>query len=315
MSINKFRKNSLPRQGYVLVTTVLVMALISLLMVGIANHSMKLATSAVLEEEALQSRWASISVQHSILRNAEQILNYPRFREEIERFRSEDAETEDSANESEKSDIDWQLNFPTQLTFQLELNGRPYQFLLSDENCKINLEKLRQQNTASEASAVLNDLLKGNLNLQRQQDFGTSDWKSWGQLFRPNGGQILMRGIEQATTEVTLWSNGQVNYLRCTDDVFRASLEAVLLKNEARKVVEARQEHPTWKLRNLLTAAAIADEKQQRVYNWILSDERSLGSSNEPNTFSLWVRNDSAKKLQFHIMATTARPQHLSFEW
>ncbi len=291
------KKCRLKREGYVLIMTVMTMSLVVLFLVGIANHSLGLATESVLQERALQKRWKSISCQHAILSNARMMLRYEKLEQERARY-SRDPE---SATEE---DLERLSQRPSRLEFDVTFNGTNNRMVLADESCKINLLTVKKLKSREHVANVVNRFA-GRLPIQRAV-FEDSVWESWGQFFDLTTDQAWGAALGAATESITLWGNGNLNAGQCSDDVLAESLGLIVLRNEARQIVEARQEFPYLKFIEVLDKTEI-DEDSRAKLSWMVNDSTS---------FSLYFYELEGDEAELHLVSFSSRsPQFTSFVW
>ncbi len=292
------QKRQVERGGYVLIMTVMTMALVVLFLVGIANHSLGLATEAVLQEKALQKRWKSISCQHAILKNARSILRY----DELEQKRAiinrapESATGEDLRRLSQR---------PSRLEFNVIFNGTMNRMVLADESCKINLLKVKQLKSREHVSAVV-IRFAGRLPIDVSV-LSNPMWESWGQFFDLTAGQGGRAALWTATESITLWGDGNLNARQCSDDVLAESLALVVLRSESRQIVETRQEFPYLKFADVLERTEIDEDSKAKLLSWMVNDSTS---------FSLYFYEPDGTETELHVASFFGRsPQFISFVW
>ena len=110
------------RRGFVLVMTLVLIAVAGMLLVGVARDSMMLALEALSAQRDLQQRWGAISCQETILRRAGQLF-------------------EAEARQLEK-DGEFRMPQPASIAGSIMLGGIRFDIRLADEDAKLNLNTL-----------------------------------------------------------------------------------------------------------------------------------------------------------------------------
>jgi len=296
----KKRNRRNDRGGYVLIMTLMILAIVVLILTGIANRSLSLAAEAVLEERALQKRWQSISCQHGILGNARSVLKYDVAEAVLKMVRENPEDNEELI----KALVEW----PSSMRIQLRFNDESFTLVLADENCKANLAWVRRSFSTNQAMRLATELVAtSQMSLRSTAEAGQS-WVSWGQLFQSNSQTTAVwPGIEMATENVTLWGNGKINYLRCSDEVLRGIAELTLLRNEARRFLEIRNAQPYLTVAEWLAMSQLNEQDQMEISRWL--DDKS-------STYSLWIRSEDSMDLEFHsVTFGNSKPQYRSYVW
>ena len=110
------RRHSRQRRGYVLLMTVSIIAIVGLLLIAIANHSLTNVTDAKRLRRDIQRKWALASCQRFSTDNVKQFL--------------------------EQVDADGRPIQIPQVSFTVQLNDIAFDVLVSDESSKLDILSL-----------------------------------------------------------------------------------------------------------------------------------------------------------------------------
>lgn len=286
-----FANQGAHRQGFVLLMTLALLAIAGLLLASLARKSLNAAVSVSKRTESVQHRWATYSIQRSLLRRVEPIL---------------------AANDQPESD-EAQGTPIYQIAATIKLSGNEYQVDLADESAKVDLNVVHRANGDAAVRRTLSKFsgsgpithLRG---FDNNSNSGLPVFDSWGQVFETPGtttGPAAAKTIRDATQELTLWSGGRLNIRRATTPTFRYVSNLVLVGADAGRLVKLRQEHPNWPIEELTNAASLNDSESQQFTNAF-----GTGSSGA----SLWIiSKDTA---EFHVSErVNGRAYTTSFTW
>ncbi|MFC1759513.1 type II secretion system protein [Planctomycetota bacterium] len=146
------------RNGFVLLVTLVTLAIAGLLLASLANRSLTLAMQAETEAADAQLHWGAVSIRQATAK----ILAASPEREATSVFRES-----------------WRLN---DVTFQL---------VIENENTKLNLNRLLPTHGVDSLKKVVRNLTSAEVDLHPSKDISETAFQSWGQVFsfedRPEG--------------------------------------------------------------------------------------------------------------------------------
>ena len=257
------------RNGYVLVTCLLMLAFCTLLLASISRASVSQAIAAREAEAALRTRWGLLSITE-IGRAARSNL-LPR------------RDTDDAGKEI-------RVPIPSR-RWQIELSGQKFEAVIQDENAKINLNFwLANTNESSTGNMIRRhaaaELPSWQERLQLELAPGGTDGsgplRSWGQVFRPQPVSARTEhadAVRLATGRLTLWTGrGAINIRTADEDVLLDCLRLVTGGREASTIVRRRQEAD---INEILADLDVTDRKRDTLRR-LLTDHCE--------SYSLWLR-------------------------
>jgi len=249
------------RRGYVLVMTLLLLALAGLILVGIARHSLALAQEAIESERDLQDRWGALSLEHALFARADDLLSPP-------------------------ADVQAPAARPApRRAGELRLGGTTYRFLLGNESAKLNLNTALRLRDPEAVRGVLAELADQPLPivLRPATDEASPPFSSWGQVVAYDQlpeGEVPER-LLSGTLHVTCWGNGRLKLTSADPRTIAALCRlARVPPHRGRQLVQVVEAHPEYKLPELLAAAQL-DERELARLRPHLTDR--------PETYSLWL--------------------------
>ena len=263
-SLRRARAAGHHRSGYVLVMTVMLLAVTSLIVAGIARHSMFHATSARRDFDHLKQKWAVASCQKFCLTRGKQILIETRER----RF---------------------DLN--------IQLSGMLLHNRIEDESAKLDLNSIAEDVSEAELKSVIRDIsslngLKIRLRPLSQNSNGGINrmFQSWGQIFESSNVDYLA-GIRTVSATLSCWGN-KLNVSNADEPVLRRSVKAIAGSIIAERMIRARQENPNSTLDQLLAEVEANDQQAAKL--------RSLLTSRSWAT-SVWTDAVSENKIESYF--------------
>ena len=237
------------REGYVLVISVMLLAVTVLIVAGIARHSMALATSAKQGEQILRHKWAVASAQRFYLKNGERFLTT------IDR---------------------------SQLQLDIKLSGLEIRNIISDESTKLDINAMAALVSNEELAKVARRyaseqdlIIRLRPMSNNQNESHRNPYEAWGQVFESRG-QNVGEGLGSIAQKLTLWGS-RLNFRKADEQVLRNAIKSAAGSIMADRFVEAMNDNPSASLSQLL-AAADANDRQARILNRLLTD-RSWATS------------------------------------
>jgi type II secretory pathway pseudopilin PulG len=242
------------RQGFVLLMTLFVLAIVGLLLISLANHSMVAATDAVSLRKETEQKWAQASCQRFVLNNLDNLLSQE----------GEDGKRIPLAQA--------QLGFV--------LNDTAFDILVEDESSKLGVNFLFENAGRMKASQIIREYtstdskLIVDLSPQESEDTTVVNdvFEGWGQVFSIPSTKARESSslIFNATRELTCWSK-RINIKTAEDHVLRDAVELVAGGGIASQLIDARSSNPSSSLSEMIQATG-ASERQIQELGGILSD-------------------------------------------
>ncbi len=291
-------KRSKPqRRGYVLLVVLAVSVLVVTVLATLAKVSLRRGLQAADAQRSLQQRWGALTLEKSLLYRAPKVFE---LREKI------------AAQQTPGLP-------PTPfLRTAVSIGGVTFDMLLADEDAKLNLNSLYHHagqreveqaiaKIAGPAFAMAAELtpVTPPLLLSRQsprllagQDESENEreipdaFRSWGEVFdlgRLRRATGIEAGLPIATTGITCWGSGQLNFRRASDDAILAAAGSVIQDGGARRMLQRYRKNPTSALGVLIETEVNTPANRRRL--------RGLLSETSTN-FSLWI----------HASAKTGKP-------
>lgn len=283
--------------GYVLIMTLVLIAIAALASAGLARRSLVLAQQSIEQQRELQRRWGAHSCQRTLLGNAEDIF----------------LELEDRHQEEE---LPWPA--PSLLQAEVNLAGMKHRLRLTDENARLNLNEVTAR-FPEQRRQLLFHLVDNGVSLKLRPNISPQAvrkkrwFTSWGQLVSLN--EIWrtrsLGSMLEAVSEITCWGNGKLNLRRTNDPVLYQIVGKVISQDVASKLLETRSESDNMELSELLAAMGLRRSQQVRLRRW-LTDESSC--------FALWLELDHrGQRWYYHWVrgdgASPMRDSVISFVW
>lgn len=292
------------RRGYALLVTLVMLALLGVILGGLARRSADAALQARDAEQAMRHRWAELSCGHTLLATAP---------------KRSDAQLNHWQASLEDSDYLSQVAPPTrQEVFTLKLAGLDIRGRIDDEQAKVNLnERLRSSpDAAIMPSAVVDEVLSpsrsAGIRLTRQpfiEALGLQPLMSWPQVF-PGYSPPELLGLDRpealtdslhsqaAANRVTLWGDGSLKFWTASDEVIRKRLQDTAQPSTVEALLRLRSEGPTLPLGTLFENATEDRDERARLQSvfversrchsmWIAI--RPADQDHVPAKWSFWV--------------------------
>jgi len=286
---NRNRHNG--RQGFVLPLTLMVIALTTVVMMGVARQSLRVAEQAIQAERDLQRRWGVISCQQTLLDRADWLL---------------DEATWNSDHSSASPQVD-PLRDAGHLRSIFQLGSLEFDVFIADEDAKLNL------NTAMSLQALpvvtehlqrltANENVPIQLAPERMPSADPSNqqflFSSWGQVFRqdkiPHAAEIP-RKIASASAHLTCWGDGKLNLGRASESSIRAICGMADADRAVPRLLAARSQAKGFDFYQLTDESDLRGEEIKKLAAFITS---------QSNCFSMWVKVTHRGKstYEFHVI-------------
>lgn len=285
------------RSGYVLIMTLVLIAVSVLSLASLSRHSLQLASDAIHAQRDLQRYWGTRSCRAYLLENAEEI------------FYQLDAHHRDD---------ELALPAPHDFSGEFELADMTFRFLLSDENAKLNINSVTLRIPA-ERDALVRQLSGQKVSMRLQPIMGeqadrTRRWfSSWGQCVEiPDiSANEHMRSLWEATSQLTCWGNGKLNIRRVSDQTLFAVASEAATQRIARQLIEAREMTPDADWQYLLKSLGLKRRDRTALRGWF---------SDRSSCYCLWLELDDGQRRWYHQwvqgdLDATGETSTLSFCW
>ncbi|HBV64126.1 MAG TPA: hypothetical protein DEF45_14015 [Rhodopirellula sp.] len=276
-----------PHSGYVLMTVIAVSILVITCLSLLARQSLSLGLKAADQERMLQKRWGSLTLQRTLLVNAERI--FERLEEKNRRQGN---------------------GTPPVIRSKLVLGEVAFDLLLADEDAKLPLNTLYHYVGLKKTEDSINRVAGSNATLatrlipavepmqisrEKQRATASDDeenevtedvpdaFRSWGEVFdlaTLGKGSGNKTSLQASTTNLTCWGSGQLNFRRASDKAILALAQVVVQDGKARRVLQRYRASPTASLSTLLLGE-VSDQQKQRQLQTIFSETST--------NFSIWI--------------------------
>jgi hypothetical protein len=270
------------QDGFALLLVLVLVLLAGAALTGAARVSSRAALNSLQAVEDLQRRWATTSCRYTLLRNAEAILDQAE--QGVER----------SPTESTEEGRRIYANPPTvHLWIRCTLAGVDYDLILTDEQAKVEVNRLIEHTDLATAQMALTRLLGGmsagphRLALrttERRAEQGVSqsaaEIGSFGQVFERVSPEVLL-GSEQRpglASMVTCWGDGRLNIRRAPAEVLQTACEREMGPRLLRSLIAERDEDPYRPLPTILAELPRTDDREKvQIQQCVTDDSRCYG--------------------------------------
>ena len=267
--------------GFVLLMALLVVAVVTALMAGVARHSLARAVQADGAEEQLQLRWGQISCERAALQLAPELI--------------------DQAQKPRRAPV-------AKVTMSVRLGAMEFDMLAADENAKVEVNDLYDRLGSLRTQRALIEALggfKASVKLQpygahrTQKEIEQSTMPLFGSL-----GQVVdvePRQLMRAAERITCWSNGKVNFRRASPEVLRAACTSVLDGRDIQQMLIYRAGEAEIDLNNALGALKL-DKAQRKRAERVLADQSGC--------YSVWTTAHGVQRRWYRLaVANLSKPE------
>lgn len=285
------------REGYVLIMTLVLIAVAALSVAGVARRSLQVATESIAAERRLQRHWGATSCRQLLLDGADELflkLQEPH----------------------EEGTLLWPS--PSRISAQVELSGMTYRLWLSDEDAKLNLNQLRAR-FPKESRALLSEVVDTAVPLQLVPDLSPQArqkkrwYSSWGQVVDLNQvwQEKKLDPFLATTAFITCWGSRKLNIHRVSDKLLVLVASKAVTHSVAQKLLEARTKATRLEWDELLKPLALKRRDARKLKAWF--GEKST-------CFSLWLELDDGHRQWYHQWVLgdrggSAQDPVVSFHW
>lgn len=263
-----------------------IVALVGASMVGLAHESLTGAVEVQQRIKTLQQRWAVTSCQLTLLSQAPNLLSN----------RTGDQEGRE-AIAAGPAGADGDM-FVTERRFELRLSGARYTVVATDEQAKLNVNRLVEWSGRAAAQRIVGRMARGParsgvgplVSLRplsggtgRRADLGLSPIGSYQQVFNTNNPQQLIgesTGMGVAA-RITCWGDGRLNIRRAPDELVEGVGQPLLRGSQIHALLEARRQLPNDTVQAWLDQVDTIDDDQRKALAGRMTDASRC--------FGLWV--------------------------
>jgi hypothetical protein len=188
--------------------------------------------------------------------------------------------------------------FVTERRFELRLSGARYTVVVTDEQAKLNVNRLVEWSGRAAAQRIVGRIARGparsgvgplvslrplNGGTDRRADLGLSRIGSYQQVFNTSNPQQLIgdsTGMGLAA-RITCWGDGRLNILRAPDELVERVGQPLLRGSQIHALLEARRQSPNDTVQAWLDQVDTIDDDQRRALAGRMTDASRC--------FGLWV--------------------------
>ncbi|MEQ1905319.1 MAG: hypothetical protein ABL888_14110 [Pirellulaceae bacterium] len=274
------------RRGYILVTTVLLIAIAGLLLAGVARRSLMAALDVKQAQDELQIRWGEASCQRLVFRRAPFILKKQVESKSLKPKRRDEGEEIPSV----------EVPIPRRAA-AIELGGIEFQLQIADEQAKANLNRVLVERSDEAAIEIMRTLAASSdlpsIFFRKNKNFDLSPRKaafeSWGQVFESTdtNSVLLAEQLRLSTQRLTLWGpDGKLHFAAADDETLAEIAKLAISPAEAGKLVEMRAKSPDALSAQFLNSLGLNAKKRTKLESLLTDSSRC---------YSLWITSkDSA---------------------
>jgi len=276
------------RRGFILVMTLMLIAIAAVALVSVGRSSMRLAVNAVQARQDLQRRWGSISCRHTLLRLAPVVL--------------ETAATDPTQSRNS-------------VQTQIQLNNTTYTLTLSDEQAKVNINTMLHIHGREAARTYIreqcgshpwSDKIVLPTTHTQPNPAGISEADdSHRKIISINHvlpaydpGYIDQDGCAPLDT-ITCWGDGRINLTRATDDLVQMVLKPMLSTAEIRKLRESISRSKSESLVEAIKSLGVSEDDMPPLLNRLTLDS---------SCYSVWIVVDNHMRSWYELAVVELSP-------
>lgn len=290
-------QNCAKRDGYVLIMVLVLIAIAAISLAGLARKSLLLAGEAIEAQHELQRRWGANSCRRMLLDQAGEIF-------------------EQAEQPYIKGDLPWPA--PSKLTAEIQLGGMNYRLWLSDEDAKLNLNRIKAR-LPQQSHQIFSQLMDSAVPFQLRPDTSQQAKRqrrwflSWGQVF--NLTQVWESGsldsLMDVTSTLTCWGSKKINIRRASEASIMLVSSKMVSQEVGRKLIEARSEATDLTWANLVKPLALKRKDELKLRAWFTDDS---------SCYCLWLELEDKQRRWYHQWilgdpTSTAQDPVLTFSW
>jgi len=254
------------RRGYVLLLTLLAIALSSLVLIGFAELSLNHAIESNMVQDDLQRKWGAVSIQR---------VGFDEARNILQPFDTETETTYPIAN-----------SFTT-----IELGGKTFEALLADESSKADINLILDLRSEQETESIVEELSNNSRLEVDIRPFENpriaieDDIECWAQVFRNRGEPVTPVETMASTRFLTCWSP-RLNYQTAPDDVLLQVVSVVAGPAAGNQMVSQREKSPELSPEEAIEQINLGSDSKAKLRQLLVKNSHSQ---------SLWIRCIDAK--------------------
>lgn len=286
------RRHELPaRQGFVLLMSLVLIALVGILLVGLARQSLLMAAETREATGDLQRRWGTVFLSRALLCDPELLI-------------------------SRHLDVPEGQRRQLPIRESLQLGALTFRVTLDDESRKLNINRLRDSGGTQQVLETVQRFAGSGARVElrpvRATALGVREFDSWGQvlpLLASDDAQPQFDQLQQLSQGITCWGSAKVNVRRCGDEVLRSVGALAAGPITANRLVALRENDPRLGRDELLTKLALNGRKLAILKGWL---------SDDSDCYSLWILvGDRRASLDLFVRenAGSESPAVKHFQW
>ena len=249
-------------QGFVLLMSLVLIALVGILLVGLARHSLLMAAETHEAKGDLQRRWGTLFLSRVLLSDPEVLISRRLDAPEAQR-----------------------LQLP--ICESLPLGELTFRVTLDDESRKLNINRLRDSTGTQQVLETVHRFAGGAARVELRPvhatTLGVREFDSWGQVLQlspSDNAQRQFDQLQQLSQGMTCWGSAKVNVHRGADEVLRSVGALAAGPITANRLVALRENDPQLGRDELLTKLALNGRKLALLKGWL---------SDDSDCYSLWI--------------------------
>jgi hypothetical protein len=261
-------------KGFILLMSLVLIALVGILLVSLARHSLLISAEAREARFDLQRRWGTLFLAKALLSEPATLV-----------ARYVDAEAVQ------------ERQLPIRVS--VRLGELTFRVALDDENRKLNLNRLRQSGGSQQLLQTVQRFAgaaRVDLRPLHASTLGVRPFDSWGhvlELAAADDAAQQLRQVEELSQVMTCWGSAKVNLHRCGDEVLRTVGTLAAGPVTANRLVALRESAPAMGRDELLTKLATDARKLAVLKGWL---------SDDSDCYSLWiVAGDRRSSLELFV--------------
>jgi hypothetical protein len=276
---------TLKRSGFILVVTLVMIAMAGILLTGVCRHSLAMSVAVHESSERIQKRWGAASCQRVVFSMAREILS--------------DVIARGDGHEIVRP-------VPTSSLSQV-LGGMEFELVLADEQAKVNVNLLDANLDREQTARTLTGLIgladvEVSLRPLVAPNVAADGlaYKNWEQVFRARSAHATDYAdqLTWATRHVTCWSPGsRLHVWAASDEAIRCVTGLVLSPIEIDRLIEERGVFSPGQLPKLLDSLDVTRRKRVLL-------ERLLDDTSESVSLWITIRTEGLRSDMFAVRMT-----------
>ncbi|MHB8974215.1 MAG: hypothetical protein ACYC3X_27595 [Pirellulaceae bacterium] len=242
--------------------SLVLIALVGILLVGLARHALLIAGETHAAKGDLQRRWGTIFLSRVLLSDPEILISQGDHGQEAQR-----------------------LQLPVRQS--LQLGELTFRVTLDDENRKLNINRLRDSGGTQQVLETLRRFAGSSTRVELRPlhttALGVRKFDSWGQvvqLLASDDAERQFDQLQELSQGITCWGSAKVNVRRCGDEVLRSVGTLAAGPVTANRLVALRKNHAQLAKDELLTMLATSGRKLALLKGWLADDS---------DCYALWI--------------------------